>query len=717
MSLYDNYDIIRQIGTGGFSRVYKAVSKELALAKAAEGKDEEDQYSIEELVAVKVVRSREYDCELKKVADNEVSILEEISTLQDQSNHIVQLVDIFREPRRIAIVMEYLAGGELFERIIARERYSEIDAGYTLKTIVDGLNAIHSIGVIHRDIKPENLVYKYRKCHEKALETNEFVNDTKDLLKLMDFGLGISLEGEDPHKDALYVGTPGYIAPEVISSGQYTAKSDIFSLGVILYILLSGRMPFPGKTSAIINTKIMTGGYSFSSTVWKNINPKAIDLIKKMLEVDPKERISGENILNHEWILETTTNNKRVKWFGTLGLEEYYTRYKFGEKIRKVLVNAGNNLKSNLNNLISKAIPTGFTFDDIKNIKKAFVDDNNEIQNPTVTRGDFRDTMSKLGFEELPLDDIFDAILYDKPITKSNQLSTKRIPIKAEDIKDKSRFAKVKNKLARLSIKRKQKSSSVKSSTRQSIRSGSRRSRSSKRASKKKKTKKKSKLFLDDIDELKDKEEDSLKLDEVLIGLSTVAAMESTESFLRFLFNLFNSKETDETKEPGLTEKGFNKVARVLANYRDSSEKNETSSKERRKKLAHDIALIFSFTKDTTDGNDNDNANEEDEDDEGEVKRKGKSKGVYITFEEFHLGVTKFGRDLFEEYLRPQWRKVSVQMDAAGRYMFGEGDENVVSRSLKYFRRIGDVIETVQDRWMVRKEEGIELEEEDEDDV
>ena len=136
----------------------------------------------------------------------------------------------------------------------------------------------------------------------------------------MDFGLGLDLEGKDPYEGAIYVGTPGYIAPEVLSNGAYSAKSDIFSLGVVLYILLSGKVPFPGNTATDVNAKTLSGDLKFKNQHWKGISTNARDLVERMLSVDPNERISGQELLDHSWL--------KSKWDNSLynsivGLKDY----------------------------------------------------------------------------------------------------------------------------------------------------------------------------------------------------------------------------------------------------------------------------------------------------------------------------------------------------------------------------------------------------------
>jgi len=149
-----------------------------------------------------------------------------------------------------------------------------------MERLFKAINHCHSLKIAHRDIKPENIL----------------INDNGDL-KLIDFGLSKQVKTKKMHT---IVGTPYYIAPEVLQ-GKYGVKCDIWSLGVIMYILLSGYLPFGGNGAAEVFEKVQEGEYSFSQKEWNKVSDEAKDLINHMLEVDTKKRYSAEKCLKHKW--------------------------------------------------------------------------------------------------------------------------------------------------------------------------------------------------------------------------------------------------------------------------------------------------------------------------------------------------------------------------------------------------------------------------------
>ncbi|KAG5238544.1 calcium-dependent protein [Salix suchowensis] len=179
------------------------------------------------------------------------------------------------------------AGGELFDRIIAKGHYTERAAASLLRTIVQIVHTCHSMGVIHRDLKPENF-----------LLLNKQENSP---LKATDFGLSVFYKSGEVFKDI--VGSAYYIAPEVLKR-RYGPEADIWSVGVMLYILLSGVPPFWAESEHGIFNAILRGHIDFTSDPWPSISPQAKDLVRKMLASDPKQRMTAIQVLSHPWIKE-----------------------------------------------------------------------------------------------------------------------------------------------------------------------------------------------------------------------------------------------------------------------------------------------------------------------------------------------------------------------------------------------------------------------------
>ncbi|MBA0684125.1 hypothetical protein Goari_025728, partial [Gossypium aridum] len=204
--------------------------------------------------------------------------------LTGQAN-IVELKGAYEDNHSVYLVMELCAGGELFDRIIAKGHYTERAAASLLRTIVQIVHTCHSMGVIHRDLKPENFLLLNK--------------DENSPLKATDFGLSVFYKPGEEFRDI--VGSAYYIAPEVLKK-RYGPEADIWSIGVMLYILLSGVPPFWAESENGIFTAVLRGHVDFSTAPWPSISAQAKDLVKKMLAVDPKQRLTAVQVLKHPWI-------------------------------------------------------------------------------------------------------------------------------------------------------------------------------------------------------------------------------------------------------------------------------------------------------------------------------------------------------------------------------------------------------------------------------
>ncbi|KAI5576663.1 hypothetical protein BDE02_09G059900 [Populus trichocarpa] len=201
--------------------------------------------------------------------------------------NIVELKGAYEDKHSVHLVMELCAGGELFDRIIAKGHYTERAAASLLRTIVQIVHTCHSMGVIHRDLKPENFLLLNK--HENSP------------LKATDFGLSVFYKSGEVFKDI--VGSAYYIAPEVLKR-RYGPEADIWSVGVMLYILLSGVPPFWAESEHGIFNAILRCHIDFTSDPWPSISPQAKDLVRKMLASDPKQRMTAIQVLSHPWIKE-----------------------------------------------------------------------------------------------------------------------------------------------------------------------------------------------------------------------------------------------------------------------------------------------------------------------------------------------------------------------------------------------------------------------------
>ncbi|KAJ4811741.1 Calcium-dependent protein kinase [Rhynchospora pubera] len=213
----------------------------------------------------------------------------EIQIMHHLSGHknVVQIKGAFEDQIYVHIVMELCQGGELFDRIIQRGHYSERKAAALTKIIVGVVEACHSLGVMHRDLKPENFLLS---------------NKDDDLsLKAIDFGLSVFFKPGQIFSDV--VGSPYYVAPEVLRK-NYGPEADVWTAGVILYILLSGVPPFWAETQQGIFDAVLKGAIDFDSEPWPVISNSAKDLIRRMLNPRPAERLKAHEVLSHPWVCE-----------------------------------------------------------------------------------------------------------------------------------------------------------------------------------------------------------------------------------------------------------------------------------------------------------------------------------------------------------------------------------------------------------------------------
>ena len=220
------YDIKALIGRGSFSRVVRV-----------EHRITRQPYAIKMVDRVQG----------KEVCEAELNVLRRVRHM-----YIIQLIEVFDSKEKLYMVMELATGGELFDRIIAKGSFTERDATRVLNMVLDGVRYLHSLGIAHRDLKPENLLYYHPGQDSKILIT--------------DFGLSAFCRtGESFMKTTC--GTPEYIAPEILARKPYTCQVDLWAVGVITYILLSGTMPFDDDNRTRLYRSILKLKYNFACEV------------------------------------------------------------------------------------------------------------------------------------------------------------------------------------------------------------------------------------------------------------------------------------------------------------------------------------------------------------------------------------------------------------------------------------------------------------------
>ncbi|KAG8561879.1 hypothetical protein GDO81_015511 [Engystomops pustulosus] len=208
--------------------------------------------------------------------------------------NIVKLHDVHHDQLHTFLVMELLKGGELFERIKKKKSFSESEASYIMRKLVSAVSHMHDVGVVHRDLKPENFLF-----------TDESDNSE---IKIIDFGFArLKPPDNQPLKTPCF--TLHYAAPELLNANGYDESCDLWSLGVILYTMLSGQVPFQCHEKAMMCTsaeeimkKIKDGDFTFEGEGWKNVSQEAKDLIQGLLTVDPNKRIKMSTLRYNEWL-------------------------------------------------------------------------------------------------------------------------------------------------------------------------------------------------------------------------------------------------------------------------------------------------------------------------------------------------------------------------------------------------------------------------------
>eukprot|EP00117_Sycon_ciliatum_P002175 scpid75731/ scgid7518/ Calcium/calmodulin-dependent protein kinase type 1; CaM kinase I; CaM kinase I alpha len=270
--LAKRYDLKEVLGTGAFSEVVRGKDRETGVNYAIKCVDR------------KALKGKE------GALENEVNVLKKV-----EHPNIIKLIELYESKNHVYLVMEIVTGGELFDRIVDKGQYSELDASQLVRQVLGGVKYLHDLGVVHRDLKPENLLY-----WDKTEESKIMISD---------FGLS---KMDDVSMMSTACGTPGYVAPEVLAQKPYNHMVDMWSLGVICYILLCGYPPFYADNDSQLFTQIMRGDYEFDSPYWDNISDSAKEYIRHMLTVDARKRCDCNEALAHPWVGGDTAKSDNI---------------------------------------------------------------------------------------------------------------------------------------------------------------------------------------------------------------------------------------------------------------------------------------------------------------------------------------------------------------------------------------------------------------------
>jgi len=239
-----------------------------------------------------------------KLLKREIQIMKQVDHV-----NILRLIEIFEDDTNVYIVMELVVGSELFDRIVDKGYYSEKNTVHIVKQILNAVKYLHDKGIAHRDLKPENLL-----CSGSG---------SNELVKIADFGLSKVFSADDLVTSC---GTPGYVAPEVLTCESYDKSVDMWGIGIITYILLAGYPPFFADSDTALFEKIMNADYDFDDECWDDVSDPAKDFIRHLLVKDPEERFTAEQALQHHWITNKTPVDK------ALNIHQRLSQYNFLRK-------------------------------------------------------------------------------------------------------------------------------------------------------------------------------------------------------------------------------------------------------------------------------------------------------------------------------------------------------------------------------------------------
>ncbi|MEQ2303219.1 Death-associated protein kinase 3 [Ameca splendens] len=272
------YEMGEELGSGQFAIVRKCKEKSTG-----------DEY------AAKFIKKRRLSSSRRGVSreeiEREVNILREI-----QHSNIITLHDIFENKTDVILILELVSGGELFDFLAEKESLTEEEATQFLKQILDGVHYLHSKRIAHFDLKPENIMLLDK-------------NVPNPRIKLIDFGIAHQIKAGNEFKNIF--GTPEFVAPEIVNYEPLGLEADMWSIGVITYILLSGASPFLGETKQETLTNISGVNYDFDEEYFSNTSELAKDFIRRLLVKDPKKRMTIDDSLEHPWIKVIKRRNVR----------------------------------------------------------------------------------------------------------------------------------------------------------------------------------------------------------------------------------------------------------------------------------------------------------------------------------------------------------------------------------------------------------------------
>ncbi|XP_066108897.1 serine/threonine-protein kinase 33 [Saccopteryx bilineata] len=270
----------RTLGKGSFGMVFEATHKET-----------------ETKWAIKKVNKEKAGSSAVKLLEREVNILKIV-----KHEHIIHLEQVFETPTKMYLVMELCEDGELKEILIRKGHFSENETRWIIQSVASAIAYLHNNDIVHRDLKLENIMVK-----------SSFIDDNNEMnlnIKVTDFGLAVK-HGRSEVMLQTTCGTPIYMAPEVINAHYYSQQCDIWSIGVMTYMLLCGEPPFMANSELKLFELIRKGELHFDDPVWDSISDCAKSALKQLMKVDPAHRMTAKELLDNQWLTGNTLSSAR----------------------------------------------------------------------------------------------------------------------------------------------------------------------------------------------------------------------------------------------------------------------------------------------------------------------------------------------------------------------------------------------------------------------
>ncbi|XP_036115276.1 serine/threonine-protein kinase 33 isoform X2 [Molossus molossus] len=274
-AIQEIYTFGRILGKGSFGVVIEATNKET-----------------ETKWAIKKVNKEKAGSSAVKLLEREVDILKSV-----RHEHIIHLEQVFETPTKMYLVMELCEDGELKKVLERKGHFSENEARWIIQSLASAIAYLHNNDIVHRDLKLENIMVK-----SSFIDANNEMNVN---IKVTDFGLAVRKHGGSEAMLQTTCGTPMYMAPEVINAHDYSQQCDIWSIGVIMYIVLCGEPPFMASSEEKLFELIRKGELRFDGPVWDSISDCAKSVLKQLMKVDPAHRITAKELLDNQWLTPT----------------------------------------------------------------------------------------------------------------------------------------------------------------------------------------------------------------------------------------------------------------------------------------------------------------------------------------------------------------------------------------------------------------------------